>query len=72
MKNPATSITTDEQLAEIERLEAFIHSLREALPYADGQAYYNDKRKIAQMEAELFNLRRTYRTGERGGEENKA
>ena len=56
MKSPVTSIA-DDQLAEIKRMESRIESLREALPYADGQAYYDDKRKIDQMTAELCNLR---------------
>ena len=63
MKSPVTSIT-DEQLAEIKRLESRIESLREWLPYADGQAYYDDKRKIEQMTIELCNLRSAYKTGE--------
>ena len=64
MKSPVTSIT-DDQLAEIKRLESRIESLREWLPYADGQAYYDDKRKIEQMTIELCNLRSADRTGER-------
>ena len=64
MKSPVTSIT-DDQLAEIKRLESRIESLREWLPYADGQAYYDDKRKIEQMTIELCNLRNADRTGER-------
>lgn len=61
---PVTSIT-DDQLAEIKRLESRIESLLEWLPYADGQAYYDDKRKIEQMTIELCNLRSADRTGER-------
>ena len=57
MKSPVTSIT-DEQLAEIKRLESRIKSLREVLPYADGQAYYDDKRKIEALTAELNELER--------------
>ena len=56
MKSPVTSIT-DEQLAEIKRLESRIESLREWLPYADGQAYYDDKRLIDQLIIEACNLR---------------
>lgn len=63
MKSPVTSIT-DEQLAEIKRLESRIESLREWLPYADGQAYYDDKRKIEQMTIELCNLRSADKTGD--------
>ena len=51
--------------ALIKHLELRIESLREALPYADGQAYYDDKRKIEQMTIELCNLRSADRTGER-------
>lgn len=64
MKSPVTSIT-DDQLAEIKRLESRIESLREVLPYADGQAYYDDKRKIEQMTIELCNLRNANNPGER-------
>ena len=63
MKSPVTSIT-DDQLAEIKRLESRIESLREWLPYADGQAYYDDKRKIEQMTIELCNLRSANKSGE--------
>lgn len=63
MKSPVTSITED-QLTEIKRLESRIESLREALPYADGQAYYDDKRKIEQMTIELCNLRSADKTGD--------
>ena len=63
MKSPVTSIT-DDQLAEIKRLESRIESLREWLPYADGQAYYDDKRKIEQMTVKLCNLRNANKSGE--------
>lgn len=63
MKSPVTSIA-DDQLAEIKRLESRIESLREWLPYADGQAYYDDKRKIEQMTIELCNLRNANKSGE--------
>lgn len=63
MKSPVASIT-DDQLAEIKRLESRIESLREALPYADGQAYYDDKRKIEHMTIELCNLRNANKSGE--------
>ena len=42
--------------AQIKNLELRIESLREALPYADGQAYYDDKRKIEALKADLFSL----------------
>ena len=42
--------------ALIKHLELRIESLREALPYADGQAYYDDKRKIEALQAELAEL----------------
>lgn len=63
MKSPVASIT-DDQLAEIKRLESRIESLSEVLPYADGQAYYDDKRKIEQMTIELCNLRNANKSGE--------
>ena len=63
MKSPVTSIT-DDQLVEIKRLESRIESLREWLPYADGQAYYDDKREIERMTIELCNLRNANKSGE--------
>lgn len=51
--------------AQIKNLESRIESLREVLPYADGQAYYDDKRKIEQMTIELCNLRSADKNGER-------
>ena len=50
--------------AQIKHLESRIESLREALPYADGQAYYDDRRKIEQMTIELCNLRNANKSGE--------
>ena len=38
-----------------QHIEQQIKSLKIALPYADGQAYYNDKRKIEEMQKELRN-----------------
>ena len=38
---------------QIRHLKARIASLSECLPYADGQAYYNDKREIEALKAEL-------------------
>lgn len=35
-----------------------ISELRDRLPYADGQAYYDDKRKIAALQSELAELER--------------
>ena len=43
-------MTTQEQ---IRHLKARIAGLSERLPYADGQAYYDDKRKIEALSAEL-------------------
>ena len=43
--------------AQIKHLEAQIKSLQEVLPYADGQAYYNDKREIQRLIMQLWNLR---------------
>ena len=44
--------------AQIKNLELRIESLREVLPYADGQAYYDDKRKIDALTTELAELER--------------
>lgn len=43
---------------QIRHLKARIASLSECLPYADGQAYYNDKREIEALKAELWALER--------------
>ena len=38
---------------QIRHLKVRIADLVEKLPYADGQAYYDDKRKIEALRAEL-------------------
>ena len=38
---------------QIRHLKTRIADLVEKLPYADGQAYYDDKRKIEALRAEL-------------------
>lgn len=45
-----------EHLDSIRNLKARIADLAERLPYADGQSYYDDKRKIEALTAELFQL----------------
>ena len=45
-----------EHLDSIRFLKSRIADLAERLPYADGQAYYDDKRKIEALKAELFQL----------------
>ena len=45
-----------EHLDSIRFLKSRIAELAERLPYADGQAYYDDKRKIEALKAELFQL----------------
>lgn len=47
-----------EHLDSIRMLKNRIAELRERLPYADGQAYYDDKRKIEALQAELNELER--------------
>lgn len=42
---------------QIKHIELRIEKLRESLPYADGQAYYDDKRLIEQLTIEACNLR---------------
>jgi len=42
---------------QIKHIELRIEKLRESLPYADGQAYYDDKRLIDQLIIEACNLR---------------
>ena len=44
---------------QIRHLKARIAALSERLPYADGQAYYDDKRKIEALSAELRALEST-------------
>ena len=45
-----------EHLDSIRLLKSRIADLAERLPYADGQSYYDDKRKIEVLTAELFQL----------------
>lgn len=45
-----------EHLDSIRFLKSRIAELAERLPYADGQSYYDDKRKIEALTAELFQL----------------
>ena len=47
-----------EHLDSIRFLKSRIADLAERLPYADGQAYYDDKRKIEALTAELAELER--------------
>ena len=49
---------TREHLDSISMLKNRIAELAERLPYADGQAYYDDKRKIEALQAELAELER--------------
>ena len=45
-----------EHLDSIRHLKSRIADLAERLPYADGHSYYDDKRKIEALKAELFSL----------------
>ena len=45
-----------EHLDSIRLLKSRIADLAERLPYAGGQTYYDDKRKIEALKAELFSL----------------
>ena len=45
-----------EHMDSIRMLKTRIADLAERLPYADGQSYYDDKRKIEVLTAELFQL----------------
>ena len=49
---------TREHMDSIRMLKNRIADLLERLPYADGQAYYDDKRKIAALQSELAELER--------------
>ena len=54
-----TNVTIRRQLLDsIRILKNRIAELAERLPYADGQAYYDDKRKIEALTAELNELER--------------
>ncbi len=48
---------------QIESLERRIKSLKQCLPYADGQAYYNDKREIARLQEKLRQLKIIAKSG---------
>ena len=41
---------------QIRHLKVRIADLSDRLPYADGQAYYDDKRKIKKLKTELWAL----------------
>ena len=45
-----------EHLDSIRFLKSRIADLAERLPYADGQSYYDDKRKIEALTVELADL----------------
>ncbi len=45
-----------EHLDSIRHLKSRIADLAERLPYADGQSYYDDRRKIEALTAELVQL----------------
>lgn len=47
-----------EHLDSIRLLKSRIADLAERLPYADGQSYYDDKRKIDALTTELAELER--------------
>ena len=47
-----------EHLDSIRHLKSRIADLAERLPYADGQSYYDDKRKIEALTTELAELER--------------
>ena len=52
-----TDALIDRELLErTQHLKYRIAELRERLPYADGQAYYDDKRKIEALSTELWAL----------------
>lgn len=38
---------------KLRQLEGSIHYMKQALPYADGQQFYDDKKRIAELESEL-------------------
>ncbi len=42
---------------DIAHLNGRIASIAEALPYADGQAYWEDKRRISELQGKLVKLK---------------
>lgn len=46
---------------QIEVRRGWVKSLQDGLPYADGQAYRNDKRAIAGYNQEIIDLQRKIR-----------
>lgn len=51
-------MTKSEIRQRIEYLERQCHRIGRYLPFADGQAYYNDKREIEKLEREISDLTR--------------
>lgn len=47
-------MNTQEKIASLEKS---IANLKKYLQYADGQAYYNDRREIQRLEKQLWELR---------------
>jgi len=54
---------------QIRHLKTRIADLSERLPYADGQAYYDDKRKIEKLKTELRALENASTEQETAGDE---
>ena len=54
---------------QIRHLKTRIADLSERLPYADGQAYYDDKRKIEKLKTELRALENASTEQEAAGDE---
>lgn len=44
---------------QIKHIELRIEQLLDSLPYADGQSYYDDKRKIEQLTIEACRLKQS-------------
>lgn len=42
---------------QIKTLETYIENIKQTLPYADGQAYYNDLRTIDEMNNRILALK---------------
>ena len=54
---------------QIRHLKTRIADLSERLPYADGQVYYDDKRKIEKLKTELRALENASTEQEAAGDE---
>lgn len=48
--------------AVIQKISGEIKQLKQALPFADGQSYFNDQKRINKLQAELLYWQRIAKT----------